>query len=142
MTDDHIEDLISQPLTDADRYYLEQAYKDPVERITRIEDAAKFMAGATATTSGLYLAAFKIALGSGTTTAFLWFLPYLLWSASLTLFVLVLLPQKYPTREDDPGSWRAAFIRSGRYKYWRLLIGAILFILGILAGAVPFNLLP
>ena len=114
MTDDPIEDIVSAPLTEADRYYLEQAYKDPVERIGRIEDVAKFLAGATATTSGLYLAAFKITLGGGTVTAFAWFLPYLLWAVSLIFFVLVLLPFRHPTQENDPGSWRDAFIASGR----------------------------
>ncbi len=139
MTDDPIRDLVSTPLTDADRYYLEQAYKDPVERIGRIEEVAKFLAGATATTSGLYLAAFKIALGRETATAFFWFLPYLLWAVSLLCFVLVLLPHRHPTRENDPGSWRDAFIASGNRKYRRLMAGAVFFILGILTGALPFQ---
>jgi hypothetical protein len=142
MTDDPIEDLVSAPLTDAERYYLEQAYKDPVERIGRIEDVAKFLAGATAATSGLYLAAFKIAFGGGTVSAFAWFLPYLLWAVSLVFFVLVLLPHRHPTRENDPGSWRAAFIESGKRKYIRLMIGTVFFILGILAGGYPFHALP
>ena len=142
MTDDPIEDIASTPLTGADRYYLDQAQKDPVERIGRIEDVAKFLAGATATTSGLYLAAYKIALGRETATTFLWFLPYLLWAVSLIFFVLVLLPHRHPTRENDPGSWRHAFIASGNRKYIRLMIGAVFFILGILTGALPFQQLP
>ena len=142
MTDDQIEEIVSSPLTDADRYYLEQAYKNPVERIGRIEDAAKFLAGATATTSGLYLAAYKIALGDAKSAAFLWLLPYLLWAGSLVSFVLVLLPRRFATKENDPGSWRAAFLQSGEWKYHRLMFGAALFILGILAGAYPFHSLP
>ena len=97
------------------------------------------MAGAAATTSGLYLAAFKIALGDETRTAFIWLLPYLLWAVSLIFFVLVLLPQRYPTLENDPGSWRRAFIDSGRRKYRRLAAGAGFFIFGILAGALSFG---
>ncbi len=96
-------------------------------------------AGATATTSGLYLAAYKIALGDATSPAFLWLLPYLLWALSLVAFVLVLLPQSYATKENDPNSWRAAFLESGDRKYRRLMCGAVLFILGVLAGAYPFH---
>ena len=35
MTDGQIEEIVSSPLSDADRYYLEQACKNPVERIGR-----------------------------------------------------------------------------------------------------------
>jgi len=139
MTDDPIQDLVSENLTEEDQYYLQQGYQDPVQRIARIEDVAKFLAGATATTSGLYLAAFKIAFGARTAAAFPWLIPHLLWSAALILFVLVLLPQRHPTHQNDPASWKAAFIESGRRKHRRLLYGAILFILGILAGAYPFG---
>lgn len=142
MDDDHIEELPSKKLTDRDKYYLEQGYKEPVERIGRIEEVAKFLAGATATTSGLYLAAYKIALGQQTVTALVWFLPYLLWAASLILFVLVLLPNKYPTYENNAESWRRAFLRCGKCKYWRLMAGAVFFILGILAGTWSFRYLP
>ncbi len=142
MNNDQIEDKISIKLSPADKYYLEQAYKEPVERIGRIEDVAKFLAGATATTSGLYLAAYKIALDKQTTTTFIWFLPYVLWAVSLILFVLVLLPHRHPTLENDPGSWRDAFIDSGRRKYRRLIAGAAFFIFGILSGAWPFQHLP
>ena len=142
MTEDQIEEIVSKPLSDADRYYLEQGYKDPVERIGRIEEAAKFLAGATATTSGLYLAAYKIALGDATNAAFFWLQPYILWAMSLVFFVLVLLPYRHPTKENDPNSWKEAFVESGKRKYLRLMIGAAFFILGILAGAFPFHALP
>ena len=46
MTDDPIEDLVSEPLTEEDQFYLQQGYQDPVQRIARIEDVAKFLAGA------------------------------------------------------------------------------------------------
>ena len=142
MNNDQIEDINSDSLSPSDIYYLERAYKEPVERIGRIEEAAKFLAGATAITSGLYLAAFKIALGDQTSQAIVWFLPYCLWAVSLILFVLVLLPQRYPTLENDPGSWRTAFVKTGKCKYRRLLLGAIFFILGIISGAWPFQYLP
>ena len=49
-----------------EKYFYEQSYKkiDPVESIARIEDVAKFLVGATATTSGLFLSAFNLVLGT------------------------------------------------------------------------------
>ncbi len=37
---DEIERIPSQPMSDEDRYYLERAWKEPVESISRIEDTA------------------------------------------------------------------------------------------------------
>lgn len=48
--------------TDAERWYYERAYREPVEAIARIEEVAKFLVGATATTSGLFVAASKLGL--------------------------------------------------------------------------------
>jgi hypothetical protein len=136
--DDPAEDIVSKNLTDADRYYLEQAYKDPVERIPRLEEAARFLAGATATTSGLFLAAFRIAYGRGTVTGLPWFLPFLFWSASLILFILVLTPRRYTTWPDDPRAIKTTFLAIARYKYLCLLLGTVCFIAGVLAGTLPF----
>lgn len=138
--EDGIQDASSRKLTEEDRYYLEQAYKEPVEAIGRIEDTAKFLIGATATTSGLFLAAVKLALGKDVAVTHIqWFLPFLLWGASITALMLVLLPQEYKTRERDPLSWKQAFSETRRRKLRRLALGAALFILGIFSGLLPFR---
>ena len=54
-----VERLKSQRLTEEDKYFYERSFKEPVESTERIEEVAKFLVGATATTSGLFLAAFK-----------------------------------------------------------------------------------
>jgi len=139
--EDVIEDAISRKLTDEDRYYLEQAYKEPVEAVGRIESTAKFLIGAAATTSGLYLSAVKLALGKdAAVTRIQWLLPFLLWGAAITALILVLLPQKYATREMDAQSWKQAFSEARMRKLRRLSWGAALFILGIFSGLLPFRL--
>ncbi len=64
---------------------------------TRIEDTAKFLLGITAGTSGLYLSAYKLAMGKATVTGLLWSLPFLFWAAAIVLLILVIFPQKYET---------------------------------------------
>ena len=60
-----------------ERFYHEQAYKEPVAAIARIEEVAKFLIGAATTTSGLYLAAFKLTPATRITADPVWILPYL-----------------------------------------------------------------
>lgn len=127
------------PLSGEDEFYPGQAYREPVERIARFEEAAKFLAGATATTSGLYLAAYKISMGKATSASFGWILPFLSWSISLILLVLVLLPAHYGHYKNDPPSIKAAFQRSGRMKYSFLFGGVFFFVTGILLAVLPFS---
>ncbi|MBI2877011.1 MAG: hypothetical protein HYY20_09035 [Candidatus Tectomicrobia bacterium] len=94
---EEIEERPSRPLTDEERYFFEHSYKEPVESIARIEETAKFLVGATATTSGLFLAAFKLSLGSQTVSSPAWFVPFLCWAISILGLVLVLFPQEYRT---------------------------------------------
>ncbi len=129
------EALPSRPMTGEEEYYREQAYKEPVEGIERIEEVAKFLIGATATTSGLFLAAFKLA-ANGQPLGNWWALPFFLWSAALMILVLVLLPHKYNAGQHEPASWKAAFVLARTRKYRRLLAGATAFIAGILAAAI------
>lgn len=141
LEEDGVEDVSSRKLTEEDRYYLEQAYKEPVEAVGRIESTAKFLIGAAATTSGLYLSAVKLALGKdAAVTQIQWFLPFLLWSAAIAALILVLLPQKYETREMDARSWKQAFSEARTRKLNRLSWGAALFVLGIFSGLLPFRI--
>lgn len=133
-----IQDIPSRKITDEDRFYLEQAYKAPVEGIVRIEEAAKVLIGAASGTSGLYLAAFKLVQGANTVSGLLWLAPFLLWSASLICLILVLMPQEYKPGQGDPASWKKTFQVIQRNKFNRLRLGAVLFIAGILSGALPF----
>ena len=136
--DDPIEELPSRLPTDEEKYFSERAYKEIVESIPRIEDVAKFLIGATATTSGLYLAAFKLARGEKIVAEPLWFLPFLCWAFSLAALVLVLLPGRYEAGRDVPRSWKDAYRQARDRKYRRLAIGTVLFIAGTFAAAFPF----
>lgn len=89
--------LESVPLGDEDRFYLEQQYKEPVESLARIEDATKFLGGAKATTSGIFLAAVKMAAGTPDAARMWWFLPLLLWVG----IVLALALQRCDVRRGD-----------------------------------------
>ncbi len=133
-----IEKLESRPLNDEDCYFLEQAYKSVVEGIGRIEETAKFLVGGTVTASGLYVAAFKLYLADSTVSEPLWFLPFLLWGASIIAQILVLYPMRYRTVENAPASWKRAFLKCRGRKYFFLTLGAALFVAGLLAGAFPF----
>ncbi len=142
--DETVEELTpSRALTDEERYYHEQSYKAPVESLSRMEDTAKFFIGATATTSGLFASAlkvasdFKLTLNNPYVAGLAWFLPFGLWAMSIIAFVCVLLPHNYATGRNEPSSWRAAFEEAGRRKFRRLTIGAALFILGILSAIRP-----
>jgi hypothetical protein len=106
--------------------------------IARIEEVAKFLVGATTTTSGLFLAAFKLALGKQTVSAVVWFVPFVLWAFSIIFFIAVLFPEEYLTGKNEPASWRQAFRDARRRKYWRLVIGTVLFILGMLSAGYSF----
>ncbi len=132
------ERLPSQSLTLEDEYYLEQAYKDPVESAARIEETAKFLIGATATSSGLFAAACKLSLGKGTVTSITWFLPFLLWALSILVLVFVLLPHRYKVVRNAPAQYRAAMLEARDRKWRRLVVGAILFIIGLLCATIPF----
>jgi len=132
---DEIERISSEPMSDEDRYYLERAWKEPVESISRIEDTAKFLIGATAGTSGLFLSALRLAVGSSAVmSGYQWMLPFICWSLSVICLVLVLFPRRYNTYENAPQAWKKAFLSAGKWKYAFLCLGTLLFILGILHG--------
>ncbi|MEE8587351.1 MAG: hypothetical protein V3T83_21130 [Acidobacteriota bacterium] len=135
------EELIqSVPVTDEDRFYLEQLYKEPVESLARIEDTAKFLAGATATTSGVFLAAVKLASGAagGAAASVLWFLPVVLWVVAILLFVRVLVPRRFSVGERDPSSIKRALLELRESKYRLLQVGTWLFLGGLVSAAVLF----
>ena len=136
--DDPSEELPSRLPTDEEKYFSERAYKEIVESIPRIEEVAKFLIGATATTSGLYLAAFKLAHGDKTVADLLWFLPFLCWALSLAALVFVLFPFRYETGQDVPQSWKDAYRQARDRKYRWLAIGTGFFIAGIFAAGYPF----
>jgi hypothetical protein len=136
--EDQIEEIPSRPLTDEEQYFYERSYKELVESIPRIEDVAKFLIGATATTSGLFLAAFKLARGDKTVTEPFWFAPFLCWSLSIAALMLVLFPYRYETGRAQPAAWKQAFLRARSRKYGWLAVGAGFFILGLLSALYPF----
>jgi hypothetical protein len=136
--DNSVEEVQSRSLTPEEQYFFECSYKEPVESIARIEDVAKFLVGASTTTSGLFLAAFKLSQGSQTVSGVVWFVPFVLWAFSIIAFVFVLFPEEYPTGKDEPASWRQAFRAARRWKYWCLFTGAVLFICGVFSAVLPF----
>ena len=138
-SEEPVEKIPSRIPSEEERYFYEQSYREPVESIARIEEVAKFMVGATATTSGLFLAAFKLSTGSETVSGLSWYIPFLCWGASIVASVLVLFPQKYETGKDEPDSWKNAFIRARKHKFRWLFVGALLFVIGIISAIYPFT---
>ncbi len=137
-TDDkHIEELSSRRVTAEEQYFYERSYKELVESIPRIEEVAKFLMGATATTSGLLAAAFKLAYGDKTVSEPFWFAPFLCWALSIVALLFVLFPYKYEAGRNEPEAWKQAFIQARSRKYRWLAIGAGMFILGIFAAIYP-----
>ncbi|MDM8514955.1 hypothetical protein QUF76_02055 [Desulfobacterales bacterium HSG16] len=134
---ERIEEIPSRKMTDEEKYYQEQSYKEPVEGIARIEDTAKFLLGATATTSGLYLGALRLSIGKSTVTGIIWYLPFLWWALSIIGMILVIFPEKYETGKNEPGSWKKAFLKARKLKYIRLFIGTLFFIFGIITAVIP-----
>lgn len=130
--------LPSRKLTDEERHYLEYAVKEPVDSLTRLDEVAKFLLGASATTSGLFVAAYKFALGPNATLPGLggW-LPFLLWAGSILAFLRVLLPQTYQVGQQEPASWKAAVLQARTHKYHWLQVGTWAFCLGIVAAVYP-----
>ena len=135
---DESELLPSRPITPEESYYLEFATKEPVDSLARLDEVAKFLIGASATTSGLFVAAFKLVLGEKTTVPGpAGFAPFLLWAASILALLCVLVPHWYPTGKNEPASWKAAVLQVRMRKYRWLQVGAWLFILGIMAAVYP-----
>lgn len=137
--DDQIEELTSSPLSDEEQYFYERSYKELVESIPRIEEVAKFLVGATATTSGLFLAAIKLARGDNTVSELFWFVPFICWSLSILALILVLLPRHYETGRAEPASWQDAFVHARQWKYHWLMTGAVFFIAGLLSSLYPLT---
>lgn len=127
-------EIAGRPLTDEQRYYHELSYKEPADSIGRIEEMAKFLVGAVSATSGLVLAALGLALGDARAGGGWFYAPVLLWSASVLLLVLVLLPRRYAAGQREPEAWKQALLSARAYKYSCLLTGAALFVLGLLAA--------
>ncbi len=96
--------ITGKALTDEQQYFREISYKEPVESIARIEEMAKFLAGAVATVSGLFLAAFRLALAGDPAEGLVWYLPVVLWGLSILLLVLVLFPHWYVTGKNEPAA--------------------------------------
>ncbi|MCP4351270.1 MAG: hypothetical protein GY795_37880 [Desulfobacterales bacterium] len=134
-----IEELPSRSVTDEDRYYEELLYKDPVETTTRTEETAKFLLGITAGTSGLYLSAYKLAMGKATVSGLVWFAPFFFWAFSIISLVLVIFPQKYETYKDEPASLKRAVLKARDRKYRRLFAGTLFFIFGIFSCIFTFT---
>ncbi len=135
--DEPVDELTSRPLTDEERYFFEYAYKEPVESITRIEEVAKFLIGATATTSGLFLAAFKISQGQTPVSGLAWLVPFVCWAISILVQIVVLMPHEYRVGRSEPASWQRAFRQARTRKYRWLLIGTVFFIAGIISAVYP-----
>ncbi len=137
---EEITEIRSSRLSEEDRYYYEQSYKEPVESITRIEEMAKFLTGATATISGLYLSALKLSVGEHAVPRMAWHIPipFIFWILSIITLVLVLFPQPYATGRDEPESWKKAFTQARKRKFRYLFAGTLLFVAGMISAIYPF----
>jgi len=126
-----VDEVVSRPLTDEDKYYLEQYYKGPVESVRKIEDTAKFLFTATATVSGIFAAATKLVHGANPPGNLWWVVPFICWVFSIVAFLAVLHPDKYSVGRNVPDACRAAFVEARDTKYKCLCAGTVLFILGL-----------
>ncbi|MDP8207243.1 MAG: hypothetical protein P9L92_11310 [Candidatus Electryonea clarkiae] len=129
--------FIGEEPTPEELFFYEQSYKEPVESISRIEETAKFLVGAVTTVTGLFLAALKLSHGKETVTGLTWYLPFLLWSVSIILLLLVLIPREYKYGKSIPAAYRDALIKARNWKYGWLMFGAALFIAGLLSAVFP-----
>jgi len=132
--DEPMEALPSRTLREEEQYYFAHAYKEPVESIARIEEVTKFLVGATATTSGLFLAAVKISHGTNAVPGWEWLLPFLCWAGSICALIGAFFPYPYATGANQPAAWKAAFQRARWVKYGLLTVGTLFFIAGILTA--------
>ncbi len=138
-SDDSTENLPSRRLTREEEMYRDVALQEPMKSLDRLEEVAKFLIGATATASGLLIAALKIAQGTeDPSTGIRDLLPFLLWSLSLVSCLLVVAPRAYQTGRHQPSSWKAAVVAARQWKFHWLTCGMIFFILGILSAAGSF----
>lgn len=137
--EDPIEEITSRRVPREEEMYRDVALQEPVKRIDRLEDVAKFLIGATATASGLLIAALKIAQETLTpSTGIRGLLPFLLWALSLVSCLLVVAPRTYQTGRYQLSSWKTAVVSAGQWKFRWLTFGMIFFILGILSAAGSF----
>lgn len=138
-SEDPLEDIPSRRLTREEEMYRDMALQEPVKSIDRLEEVAKFLIGATATASGLLIAALTIAQGTtNPSTGIRGLVPFLLWSLSLVSCLLVVAPRTYQTGRHQPSSWKAAVVSARQRKFHCLTFGMIFFILGILSAAGSF----
>lgn len=140
--DQKSEVLTSRPLSEEEKFFYEVSYKEPVESIRRLEEVAKFLVGGTSTTSGLFLAAYKLSLSDRTVSSPAWFVPFMCWALSIIFLILVLLPQKYMTAENVPAAIIESFLKARTWKYCCLVAGASLFIGGLISGVFFIIFLP
>ncbi|MEM7246494.1 MAG: hypothetical protein AAF533_14175 [Acidobacteriota bacterium] len=133
------ETLPSRRLSEADKFYLEQATKEPVEATTRIEETAKYLIGATATSAGMFAAASKLALGKDPAPDVSWFLPFVFWVISILVLIFALLPNRYEVVSDSPEDFRAFLLEARDRKWRRLGLGAGLYCVGLLSATIPFS---
>lgn len=127
----------SRKPTPEEAFFLEQAYKNPVDSIERIEETAKFMVTVLVAVSGLLAAACKMAEGENAASQRLWWLPFVIWVAACFCWVIVLFPTAYGIGKQDPASIKAAYRKMLGWKYAWLAAGLVLFGLGLFCAVLP-----
>ena len=125
-----------RPLTEEERFFVTAAFKNVVESIKSIEETAKFLVGATATTSGLFLAAAKISFGESANSEPTWLIPFTAWAISIIVLILVLYPLPYWVEKQRPLAMKKAFSKALKVKYSFLAIGALSFLFGVMYSII------
>lgn len=115
-------------------YFIEASYKNTVDSIKGIEETAKFLVGATATTSGLFLAATKLSFGDSADPDPYWILPFISWAIAIMFLILVLFPLRYSAKAHIPLAMKKVFQLAQKIKYTFLSLGAACFIFGLIAS--------
>ena len=136
-------EVLGEKPSKRDKFYQELGYREPVDSITKIEEAAKFLAGAVTFSCGALLTAMKIGIELADKKELPivpWCVVMGLWIASLLWLLLVLLPISDHVRTDSPTELESSFRKSRTKKYRYLVSGTICFVAGLVAGLVAIGM--
>jgi hypothetical protein len=131
--DEKIVTVSSRKANGEDLFYLKLFREEFGKSLERIEEAAKFLAGAVSSVTGLLIAALQLS-STPSLTLNRFTLLFIFWSGSLLCSIFVLLPLPYRHYKNSPSEIKRTFIKA-RWIKWSLLLGCVLmFILGLLIG--------
>ena len=141
-TTDPVVEIESSPLSEREKFYWELGYKEPIESMERIEDTAKFIAGAVTGSCGLLLSSLRIAMAldpdNPPDMQYWWFVAAC-WVVSLLLLFLVLFPLPWFVRKNSVTDLESKYKTIRNNKYIALIAGTAAFLVGLVIGLVAIS---